>query len=70
MLEQQLEGLKLSTKASILTRFKQLYQRFWQQNGDTISKLYAGTGALGKKNNSKVSFDWWSYLTLFLIRWN
>lgn len=68
MLKQQLEGLRLSTKASILTRFKQLYQRFWLQNGDTISKLYAGTGALGKKNNSKVSFNWWGYLTLFVIR--
>ena len=53
MLVQQLEGLKISSKATLLSRFKQIFDQMWMQNGDNISKLYAGTRALG--SSSKVS---------------
>ena len=53
VLPNQMELLKLSVKPTIVARFKQIYQRLWVQNGDNISRLYAGTKALDGK--SKVS---------------
>ena len=55
LLVQQLDGLKLSSKVNVLSRFKQIFERLWMQNGDNISKLYAGTRALG--SSSKVIAD-------------
>ena len=56
MLLKQLESLGLSTKSTVVTRFKQLYEQFWKQNGDNISKLYAGTRALGDASKVIIPF--------------
>ncbi len=42
-------------KPPILARFIEQYKSFWVQNGDNISKFYAGTRALDGK--SKVNIN-------------
>ncbi|CAL8096097.1 unnamed protein product [Calicophoron daubneyi] len=49
MLPRMLESLKLSGKSQqiLLARFADGLRQLWQQNGDQVSRIYAGTGALG-----------------------
>lgn len=73
VLPKQLEGLKLSSKASLIPRFKTIFQQFWAQNGDNISKLYAGTRSLGSSSKvgvtiiSGCSYHWWVWLSLVSV---
>lgn len=53
ILYKQLEYLGLSDKAQIVSRFEELYRQMWVQNGDQVSKIYAGTGALEGKSKLK-----------------
>ena len=47
ILPRQLECLGLASKPQMVGRFEEVYRQIWQHNGDHISRIYAGTGALG-----------------------
>ncbi|KAM4609589.1 LOW QUALITY PROTEIN: synaptojanin-1-like, partial [Discoglossus pictus] len=49
MLLKQLEILGLAEKPQLATRFLEVFRSMWSTNGDSISKIYAGTGALEGK---------------------
>jgi len=49
MLAQQVECLGLPNKQAMLTRFQEAFRTMWAQNGDHISRIYVGTGALDGK---------------------
>ena len=53
MLREQLRYLNLLEKSSVVSRLQQIFREMWVNNGNEISKLYAGTGAL--QGGSKVS---------------
>lgn len=55
MLSQQVECLGLSGKQGLLSRFQEAFRTMWTQNGDHISRMYLGTGALDGK--AKVQFQ-------------
>uniref|UniRef100_A0A8D0VIG3 Synaptojanin-1 n=1 Tax=Sus scrofa TaxID=9823 RepID=A0A8D0VIG3_PIG len=55
MLTKQLEALGLAEKPQLVTRFQEVFRSMWSVNGDSISKIYAGTGALeGKAKAGKL----------------
>lgn len=54
ILPKMLECLGLASKPQMVGRFEEVYRQIWQHNGDHISRIYAGTGALGG-GRSKVS---------------
>ncbi|XP_053772702.1 synaptojanin-1 isoform X3 [Desmodus rotundus] len=55
MLSKQLEALGLAEKPQLVTRFQEVFRSMWSVNGDSISKIYAGTGALeGKAKAGKL----------------
>lgn len=47
-------ALGVSDQPQIISRFNEVFKQMWIQNGDQVSKMYAGTCALEGK--SKVSF--------------
>ncbi len=47
ILPRQLESLGLANKPQMMTRFTEVYKQMWSLNGDHVSRIYAGTGALG-----------------------
>lgn len=49
MLTKQLEVLGLAEKPQLVTRFQEVFRSMWSVNGDSVSKIYAGTGALEGK---------------------
>ncbi|XP_040194819.1 synaptojanin-1 isoform X8 [Rana temporaria] len=55
MLLKQLEVFGLAEKPQMVTRFQEVFRTMWSTNGDSISKIYAGTGALeGKAKTGKL----------------
>ncbi|KAI8520793.1 Synaptojanin-1 [Branchiostoma belcheri] len=54
-LPKQLECLGLNSKPQLVSRCMELYKNMWQQNGDHVSKIYAGTGALGQSKVGKLA---------------
>lgn len=49
MLPQQLEEMGLTEKPQLVARFLEVFRTMWSVNGDSVSKIYAGTGALDGK---------------------
>lgn len=49
MLPNQLEQMGLTEKPQLVARFQEVFRTMWSLNGDSISKIYAGTGALDGK---------------------
>lgn len=49
MLPKQLEEMGLTEKPQLVARFQEVFRTMWSANGDSISKIYAGTGALDGK---------------------
>ncbi|XP_042355678.1 synaptojanin-1 isoform X3 [Plectropomus leopardus] len=49
MLPKQLEEMSLTEKPQLVARFQEVFRTMWSANGDYISKIYAGTGALDGK---------------------
>ena len=45
--------LNLTDKPNIVSRFVEMFRSMWVSNGNELSKMYAGTGALGN-SGSKV----------------
>ncbi|XP_067849288.1 synaptojanin-1 isoform X3 [Heptranchias perlo] len=55
MIYKQLEILGLAEKQQMVTRFQEVFRSMWSMCGDSISKIYAGTGALeGKAKGGKL----------------
>ena len=54
VLEEQLQAFGLHDKPQIVARFQQLFAQLWTQNGDHVSRIYAGTGALDGKSKVNV----------------
>ncbi|XP_066555917.1 synaptojanin-1 isoform X2 [Amia ocellicauda] len=55
MLSKQLEDMGLTEKPQLVARFQEVFRSMWSMNGDSISKIYAGTGALeGKAKGGKL----------------
>uniref|UniRef100_A0A6Q2XEF8 Synaptojanin-1 n=1 Tax=Esox lucius TaxID=8010 RepID=A0A6Q2XEF8_ESOLU len=53
VLPQQLEDMGLSEKPQLVARFQEVFRSMWTVNGDSVSKIYAGTGALDGKAKLK-----------------
>nr|XP_014342484.1 PREDICTED: synaptojanin-1 [Latimeria chalumnae] len=53
MLVKQLESMGLAEKQQLVNRFQEVFRSMWSLNGDSISKIYAGTGALEGKAKLK-----------------
>lgn len=49
MLPKQLEEMGLTEKPQLVARFQEVFRTMWSSNGDSVSKIYAGTGALDGK---------------------
>ncbi|XP_022594498.1 synaptojanin-1 isoform X1 [Seriola dumerili] len=49
MLPKQLEQMSLTEKPQLVARFQEVFRTMWSANGDSVSKIYAGTGALDGK---------------------
>ncbi|XP_030216017.1 synaptojanin-1 isoform X1 [Gadus morhua] len=49
MLPKQLEEMGLTEKPQLVARFQEVFRTMWTVNGDSVSKIYAGTGALDGK---------------------
>uniref|UniRef100_A0A672SP78 Synaptojanin-1 n=1 Tax=Sinocyclocheilus grahami TaxID=75366 RepID=A0A672SP78_SINGR len=56
MLPKQLEDMGLTEKPQLVARFQEVFRTMWSTNGDSISKIYAGTGALDGKAKCVFSF--------------
>ncbi|XP_037124765.1 synaptojanin-1 isoform X9 [Syngnathus acus] len=55
VLPKQLEEMGLTEKPQLVARFQEVFRTMWSANGDSVSKIYAGTGALdGKAKASKL----------------
>lgn len=52
ILLRQLALLQLADKAQIVSRFEEVFRQMWSNNGNEVSKIYAGTGAI--QGGSKV----------------
>lgn len=46
VLGKQLEMLDLNEKQQSVTRFEEVFKQMWVDNGNEVSKIYAGTGAI------------------------
>nr|XP_018906096.1 PREDICTED: synaptojanin-1 isoform X1 [Bemisia tabaci] len=46
VLLKQLAALDLMDKQQIVSRFEEVYKQMWVNNGNEVSKIYAGTGAI------------------------
>ena len=55
ILEKQLQSLSLTDKATNVSKFLDTFKNMWVMNGDQVSRIYAGTGALEGKNKLKDS---------------
>ncbi|XP_037835033.1 synaptojanin-1 isoform X3 [Kryptolebias marmoratus] len=49
ILPKQLEQMGLTEKPQLVARFQEVFRTMWSMNGDSVSKIYAGTGALDGK---------------------
>ncbi|KAL1470710.1 hypothetical protein MTO96_024067, partial [Rhipicephalus appendiculatus] len=53
VLASQIACLGLQDKQQVVSRFVEVFRQMWVQNGDQVSKIYAGTGALEGKSKLK-----------------
>lgn len=51
-MNKQLQSLQLVDKKQTVSRFEEVFKQMWINNGNEISKIYAGTGAI--QGGSKV----------------
>lgn len=53
VLVEQIQCLSFSDKKQAQSRFEEVFRQMWVNNGNEVSKIYAGTGAI--QGGSKVS---------------
>lgn len=59
-MKQQISALAVSNQPQIISRFEEVFKQMWIQNGDQVSKMYAGTCALeGKSKVSSLFSSMW-----------
>lgn len=46
MLKEQIEQMGLAEKKQNFSKFEEVFRQMWINNGNEISKIYAGTGAI------------------------
>lgn len=63
----QLYLLQLMEKQQMVSRFEEVFRQMWINNGNEVSKIYAGTGAI--QGGSKVSVAVCHYFSLELLKW-
>ena len=66
VLLKQLAALDLMDKQQIVSRFEEVYKQMWVNNGNEVSKIYAGTGAI--QGGSKVSLVFSFFLTTVFMQ--
>lgn len=54
MLGEQVKIIGLADKKQTISRFEEVFRQMWVNNGNEVSKIYAGTGAI--QGGSKVSY--------------
>ena len=54
VLQFSLMDLNLTDKPNIVSRFEELFKQMWINNGNELSKMYAGTGAIGGAGGNKL----------------
>lgn len=64
VLVDQIQNLGFTDKKQAQSRFEEVFRQMWVNNGNEVSKIYAGTGAI--QGGSKVSRQK-NILQLFLI---
>lgn len=52
---EQIQLLGLADKKQTVARFEEVFRQMWINNGNEISKIYAGTGAI--QGGSKVNIQ-------------
>ena len=67
MLPKQLEEMGLTEKPQLVARFQEVFRTMWTVNGDSVSKIYAGTGALDGK--AKVLTEGLQWASLSTVVW-
>ena len=55
ILERQMDSLGLTDKPQVVSRFYEAFKNMWPQNGDQVSRIYSGTGALEGRSKIKDS---------------
>ena len=63
--------LGVSNQPQIISRFEEVFKQMWIQNGDQVSKMYAGTCALegkSKVSNSFLSKHEWNCGNKFFLQ--
>lgn len=68
MLPRQLEKMGLNEKPQLVARFQEVFRTMWSANGDSISKIYAGTGALDGKAKVHKHIRHVKYTEMFTFR--
>lgn len=53
VLADQIQNLAFPDKKQTLSRFEEVFRQMWINNGNEVSKIYAGTGAI--QGGSKVN---------------
>jgi hypothetical protein len=66
-LAKQLYILNLMERQQMVSRFEEVFHQMWINNGNEVSKIYAGTGAI--QGGSKVSVAVWTYFCVELLKW-
>ena len=51
----------------MVSRFEEVFRQMWINNGNEVSKIYAGTGAI--QGGSKVSVAVCRYFSTELLKW-
>lgn len=62
-LAKQLQSMQLVDKKQTISRFEEVFKQMWINNGNEISKIYAGTGAI--QGGSKVNMVPLLYVVCF-----
>lgn len=59
MLNEQVQEMGLADKKQTMSRFEEVFRQMWVNNGNEVSKIYAGTGAIqgGSKVRRKFHID-------------
>lgn len=68
MLNEQVQEMGLADKKQTMSRFEEVFRQMWVNNGNEVSKIYAGTGAIqgGSKVRNKTSYHQHGKLIVFV----
>lgn len=67
MLKTMLDALDVSVKQTVYLRFDEVFRALWAANGDHVSRIHAGTGALEFKSKMTSLVVFFFDLYIFLV---